>query len=189
MVLVEPAHIREIATMAKRGFKVKVYQKPGRAKKVDLPHIKPQAEWSNPLLRPLPGDPLGVDFPDVEILPLERGVALRSDGKAESPDGAPRSPWGGVQLRAPFPEPMVRFGVGALASAYLTTPPLPACIILTGPVSLAEMKRLRKLGYATECRITRKSWAEGGPVPSVLEFTASTPAAVGEEGNAYLRME
>ncbi len=69
----------------------------------------------------------------------------------------------------------------------LTQAKLPLCVILTGPVSSAELKRMRKLGYRAQARVVRVSWPEGGPVPGVPKFAEGSEAAVMEGENIYLR--
>lgn len=190
--VVESVRGRKSVSLARRGWKVDFFPvtgakeeeaflppSPPKSPASILPWIKEGAALAGPLesaepLKPMDESPAPPPFPDLFVHgPLE---------------AAQEDEWAGVEL--PEEVEFVGFGPGISAPPFLRKRvSLPATIILQGPVALEEMRQLRKIGYTWETRIKRDDWPDGGPAPSVLDFSKGGRASkVGVEEDVYLRV-
>ena len=172
--LMEPRSRKEVASLARRGWNVHVFQRAGFPAIVDdAPLAAGLKMGSKSLPEEEKDEAICVNFPDVHF------HAYSSDEDGVS----------AMVTHIPEATAFLKIGPGAGLSAILgAANKLPETLVLQGPLTARKIKSVHAQGYDWESRLKRDEWPAGGPDPSVLSYSRHIKAAVldGAE-DVYLR--
>ncbi len=174
-VLVEPEGYRTINGLCRRGWKVLVLN---------------SGEWpaKQPAWAPTDPHPQRLDdeiyrpFPDLEVVPIEKGVP---PGSVALPEETRLTGRRGIFAGAE----MVRFGAGSHVRGWLDrVGERPDYLVIEGPCPTKVWTGLRRKGYRSHAILVRHAWPVGGPKPSVVSYdTDTTPRAITDGEDLFLR--